>query len=407
MNNRLEKYAELIVKSGCNLQKDQILFISSPIGIVEFTRMVAKVAYEAGAKKVVTNFYDDQLSRYAYDYCDISVFENCEEWIALRQNSYAERNAAFLTLLSNDPDIMKGIDQKKVIASSVASHKACKTFYDALDFGKCVWCIAGVASEPWATKVFPELEPKEASEKLMNAILDVCRITNDPIAEWQKHKENFAQRKKWLNSQKFKELHYTASNGTNLIIGLCDMGLWEGGGQKAADGRYFFPNIPTEEIFTTPHRLKTQGIVYSALPLVHNGSRVEDFWIRFEDGRAIDFDAKSGKDVLEGIIKTDENSAYLGECALVPYSSPIRQSGFLFLETLYDENASCHLALGKGFPDCYENGYELNNEKLIEAGVNDSATHVDFMIGTQDLNIDGIKEDGSTLAIFKDGNWAF
>ncbi len=407
LQSRLEKYAELIVHKGCALKPDQELYISAPLQTVEFTRIVARKAYEAGAKLVTIAWGDDVCGRMAYDYAPMEVFENVPAWSAERNNSMARNGAAILTILSDDPEVMKGVDQKKIIARTVASHAACKEFYDALDFGKCVWCIVGASTPQWASKVFPELGEDEAVEKLWTAILDTARVDEDPLAAWDAHKQAFAQRKKWLNDQHFDALHYTSNNGTDFTVGLLEKGHWEGGGQETADGTYFFPNIPTEEIFTSPDRLRADGIVYSALPLIHNGSPVKDFWIRFEDGKAVECDARVGKDVLQGIIDTDDNSCRLGECALIPFDSPIRNTGILFLETLYDENASCHLALGKGFPDCYDGGYEMNSEQLLQAGINDSATHVDFMIGTKDMNIDGIKADGTQVAIFKDGNWAF
>ena len=319
----------------------------------------------------------------------------------------ARNGAAVLTILSDDPQIMKGVDQRKVMARIVAGHAQCKEFYDALDRGRCVWCIAGAASPAWARQVFPQLGEQEAVEALWEAILDTSRVTDDPAAAWDEHRASFDARKAWLDEQGFTALHYSAPNGTDLTVGLIEGSHWEGGGQEGADGTYFFPNIPTEEIFTSPHRLRTNGTVHSALPLIYNGSPVEDFWIRFEEGRAVDWDARVGKEVLSGIIKTDDNSGYLGECALVPFDSPIRNTGILFLETLYDENASCHLALGKGFPEVLEGGYDMGDDELLEAGLNDSAAHVDFMIGTGDLSIDGIRPDGVSVPVFRNGNWAF
>ena len=279
-----------------------------------------------------------------------------------------------------------------------------------MDFGKTRWCIVGAASEQWATRVFPKMSPEVAVKRLWKAILDTARVEArldaDALAAWDEHRASFDARKKWLNDHHFDCLRYRSANGTDLTVGLLEKGHWEGGGQEGADGTYFFPNIPTEEVFTSPDRLRVDGVVHSALPLVYNGSTVENFWIRFEHGKAVDCDAEVGADVLEGIIKTDENSCYLGEAALVPFDSPIRNTGILFLETLYDENASCHLALGKGFPETYENGYEMSGEELLAAGVNDSAAHVDFMIGTADLQITGVKADGTEVPVFVDGNWA-
>ena len=407
LDERLERYAELLVAKGCALREGQELFVRSPIEVASFTRKVVACAYAHGAKLVTVQWSDQQTDRLAYDNAPQEVFDTMPEWAALRNNSMARNGAAVLTILSDDPQIMKGVDQRKVMARIVAGHAQCKEFYDALDRGRCVWCIAGAASPAWARQVFPQLGEQEAVEALWEAILDTSRVTDDPAAAWDEHRASFDARKAWLDKQGFSALHYTAPNGTDLTVGLIEGSHWEGGGQEGADGRYFFPNIPTEEIFTSPQRLGTSGVVHSALPLIYNGSPVEDFWIRFEEGRAVDWDARVGKEVLSGIIETDDNSGYLGECALVPFDSPIRNTGILFLETLYDENASCHLALGKGFPEVLEGGYDMGDDELLEAGLNDSAAHVDFMIGTGDLSIDGIRPDGVSVPVFRNGNWAF
>lgn len=407
LQRRLELYARLLVVKGCALKPGQELYVSAPIQTADFTRMVVKEAYAAGAKYVTLNWHDEQTTRMSYDNAALEVFQNVPAWQAERSNSMARNGAAVLTILSDDPQMMKGVDQKKLMARTVANHEACAEFYDSIDFGRTQWCIAGAASPRWAAQVFPEKSEEDAVNALWEAILDTSRVTSDPCAAWDAHRASFDERRAWLNGQAFTQLRYTAGNGTDLTVGLIPGSHWEGGGQEAADGTYFFPNIPTEEIFTSPDRLATQGIVHSALPLIHNGSPVEDFWIRFEGGRAVECDAKVGKDVLQGIIDTDENSCYLGECALVPFDSPIRNTGILFLETLYDENASCHLALGKGFPETLEGGYDMDNDALVAAGVNSSAAHVDFMVGMQDLCITGIKADGTQVPVFKDGNWAF
>lgn len=407
LDERLERYAELLVVKGCALKQGQELFVRSPLEVAAFTRKVVACAYAHGAKLVTVQWGDQQTDRLAYDNAPQEVFDSMPEWAALRNNSMARNGAAVLTILSDDPQIMKGVDQRKVMARIVAGHAQCKEFYDALDRGRCVWCIAGAASPAWARQVFPQLGEQEALEALWEAILDTSRVTDDPAAAWDEHRASFDARKAWLDKQGFSALHYTAPNGTDLTVGLIEGSHWEGGGQEGADGTYFFPNIPTEEIFTSPHRLRTSGTVHSALPLIYNGSPVEDFWIRFEEGRAVDWDARVGKEVLSGIIETDDNSRYLGECALVPFDSPIRNTGILFLETLYDENASCHLALGKGFPEVLEGGYDMGDDELLEAGLNDSAAHVDFMIGTGDLSIDGIRPDGVSVPVFRNGNWAF
>ena len=406
LQEKLEQYAELIVKKGVALQPGQELCISAPVQAAGFTRTVARCAYECGAAYVSVNWRDDAVTRLGLDFAPLSRFQNVPAWQAERNNSLAREGAAVLTILSEDPEAMQGADMGKLMARAVAMHGACKEYYDAIDFGRTHWCIVGAASEAWAAKVFPNLEPEFAVKRLWEEILYTARVDDDPLAAWDAHRASFDARKAWLNAQHFDHLHYTAANGTDLVVGLLAKGHWEGGGQEAADGSYFFPNIPTEEVFTSPDRLRTSGVVHSALPLVYNGSTVRGFWIRFEGGRAVEWGAEEGAEVLAGIIGTDENSCYLGECALVPYDSPIRNTGILFYETLYDENASCHLALGTGFPETYEGGYGLSTEQLLAAGVNNSATHVDFMIGTRDLRIVGVRPDGARVPVFEDGTWA-
>jgi aminopeptidase len=400
-------YARLLVNKGCDLRSGQELFISASIENADFVRLIAKEAYAVGCKRVTVAWHDEKLSRLTYDSCPVEEFETMPEWAALRNNSMARNGAAILTLESTDPDIMTGVDPAKMIASTMASHTACKEFYDSLDFGKTIWCIAGAASPAWARRVFPNLSDDEAMDSLWNAIFKTSRADNDdPEAEWERHDASFETKKSELNSRNFTRLRYKNSIGTDFEIGLPKGVIWHGGSGKTVDGRTFFPNIPTEEIYTSPHKMTATGTVHSALPLVHQGSLIDDFWIRFENGKAVDFDAKEGRDVLEQIISTDEGSSRLGEVSLVPYTSPIRQTGILFYSTLYDENASCHIALGKSFPECIENGLGMNENQLSEAGLNNSAMHVDFMIGTPDLDIVGIDADGKETKIFEGGEWA-
>lgn len=408
LEENLKKYAELIIKSGCNLQPGQELLLSASTDVVEFARLVVAEAYKQGARHVTVRFGDEKISRLHLENCDLEVFEEFPEWQALLNNSMAEQGAAVLSLTSEDPLALVGVDQNKLVANARSAHKACKQFYDSIDQGRTVWCIAGAAAPAWAAQVFPELPANEALGKLWNAIFEAVRVnTSDPVAAWEEHRKSFNARKKWLNDQHFTSLHYSNSLGTDLTVGLNEKGIWQGGGDVTVDGVEFFPNIPTEEIFTSPHRLKAEGIVYSSMPLVHNGSLIEDFSITFKEGKVLDCSAKTGQEVLEAIFSIDEDAARLGECALVPWSSPLQQSGILFYNTLYDENASCHLAVGKGFPDCYEGGQHMDEDELQAAGLSKSASHVDFMIGTTDLSIEGLKADGSKLAIFKEGEWAF
>jgi aminopeptidase len=405
---QLKRYAELVIRAGCNLKPGQELLLSASTDCVEFVRLLVAEAYRQEARHVTVRFGDEQVSRLHYENCALEVFEQLPEWQALLNNSLAREGAAVLSVVSEDPLALTGIDQRKLIANARASHTACREFYDSIDQGRTAWCIVGAAAPAWAQHAFPSLAPADALAALWEAIFTTVRLdAPDALAAWQQHRASFNARKAWLNAQRFDALRYTNSLGTDLLIGLNSAGLWQGGGDVTVDGTEFFPNMPTEEVFTTPDRLRAQGTVHSSMPLVHHGSLIEDFSLTFADGRVQSCTARTGKDVLEAILAVDEDAARLGECALVPWTSPIRQSGILFYNTLYDENASCHLALGQGFPDCLEGGQEMDEDALRAAGVNKSATHVDFMIGTADLSITGIRADGTEVPVFRAGEWAF
>ncbi len=408
LDEKLESYAQLIIHAGCNLKEGQDLQISCAVECANLARALTQAAYEQGARRVWVKFYDEQISRMSYEFCPVEVFETFPAWTALQNNTLAEQGCAILSITSEDPESLKDIDPAKLVANARAAHEACKEFYDCLDFGHTVWCIVGGAAPAWARRVFPSLPEDQAVEQLWDAILHTARADGeDPIADWEIHRLSFRTRMKLLNDYRFVQLHYSNALGTDFTIGLPDAHVWKGGGDETVDGTYFFPNMPTEEIFTTPDCLTTEGIVYSSLPLVHNGSIVNNFWLKFTQGRVSEFGAEEGYEVLKSILDIDDGAHYLGEVALVPYNSPIRETGILFYNTLFDENASCHLALGKGFPDCYKGGQEMTEELLRAAGVNISATHVDFMIGTEDLRIEGLRADGSTILIFERGVWAF
>jgi aminopeptidase len=321
----------------------------------------------------------------------------------------AREKAVILSVTSEDPLAFVGIDPAKPMAFARAAHTACKEYYDALNKGRNVWCIVAAATNGWATRVFPELEAEEATERLWQAIFTATRCDDavaDPARAWAEHRAAFDAYKAWLNEQRFDALHYRNSRGTDLRVGLNPTGIWNGGGDVTVEGRLFFPNMPTEEVFTTPDYRRCEGIVYSALPLTHNGNLIEDFWLRFEEGRVVGCGAAEGQEMLEALLAVDEGSARLGEVALVPYDSPIRSTGLLFYNTLFDENASCHLAIGKGFADCVKGGQEMNETALVAAGVNESAIHVDFMIGDETLAVTGVRADGSETPLFSHGNWA-
>lgn len=405
---RLHLYAELLVRNGVAVQPNQEVVISAPVEAAPFARICVSEAYKAGAGHVTLIWSDDESSRLEYENCSVEQFRTMPEWKALRLNSLAEQGACFLWLEGVDPDALLGVDPAKPAAAILASRKQCKAYRHGLDFGENAWSIGGVPVVKWAKKVFPQLSDAEALYKLWLAILDTARVVDDdPESAWETHNATLVKSKRMLNEGHYCALHYTSENGTNLTIGLPAGHIWEGGASRSKGGVTFFPNIPTEEVFTSPDRAKADGIVYSVLPLVHNGAIVNNFWLKFVDGRVEEFGAEQGEDVLRAILDTDEGARHLGECALISKNTPIRQSGLLFYNTLYDENASCHLALGMGFPDCYEGGFDMSQEELLAVGVNESAQHVDFMIGADDLNISGITKTGEEVPIFVHGQWTW
>lgn len=404
----IKKYAELLVKKGVNLQKGQELIVDASIEQVELARAIVQEAYKVGAKDVIVHYHDNVVSRLRYQNCDEDHFHHVPKYLIELRNEYALRNAAIITLTGDDPESMQGIDPAKIQTWSKAYRTACKPFYDKLDLGINRWCIAGAPTLGWANKVFNEQSNKEAVESLWNTIFKTVYLDDkDPLNKWEEHRHSFEARVNALNHMNIKSLHYTNSLGTNLTVQLYKDYLFAGGGSYTTDGIYSFPNMPTQEIFTTPYKYGVDGVVYSSLPLYYNGNVADEFSITFKEGKVIEYHAKVGEDVLASIIETDEGSHYLGEIALIPYDSPISKMNLLFYNTLYDENASCHLALGRGFSECIKDGLSMNKEQLLDKGINDSLTHVDFMIGTADLNIEATLENNEKIAIFKDGNWAF
>jgi aminopeptidase len=403
----LERYAELIVKDGVNVQPGQEVFVQAPVEASDFAFVVAQAAYRAGAGHVTLSWYDDRFTRLEYENCPREYFENTPAWKIAQMNDLSAAGAANVLLYGQDPDALDGVDQAKVVTASRARNTQCDVWRHNLDFGINPWTIAGVATTKWAEKVFPDKRGVYAKNALWNAILSVSRVTDEPLAAWDAHDALLKANRDKLNALKLASLHYESSNGTDLVVGLNPEGIWEGGSSTTVGGVRYFPNIPTEEIFTSPDRTKTEGFVHSALPLVVGGRVVKDFWFKFERGKVVDFGALEGKDALEQLLDTDEGSRYLGECALISKDTPIRQSGVLFYNTLYDENASCHLALGMGFPECVTGGLEATEDELAGMNVNRSAAHEDFMIGADDLRITGTTRDGREVPVFEDGRWAW
>ncbi len=405
----LEKYARLIIKMGINIQKGQTLIIRTPIDCAEFARMAAQVAYDEGAREVVMHWNDELSTKMKYLHASDDVFDEFPDWMKEFNISYARKGAAFLTIYAEDPELMKEVDPAKMIRFQKVASAANKEYRDRMMTNKNVWCIASIPTVSWAKSVFPKAKnDEEAVELLWNAIFKVNRVTSDdPVKAWEEHKNNLKKSMNFLNNANFRLLKFTNSLGTNLEIELPEGHKWLGGSEMSQDGIEFIANMPTEEVFSLPKKTGVNGVVHSSKPLNFNGKLIEDFTITFKDGRIIDYTAKKGLDTLKELIESDEGSHYLGEVALVPYDSPISKSNILFFNTLYDENASCHLAIGRAYPSCLENGEKMSEEELEKHGVNYSIVHEDFMFGTSDLQITGITHDGKEITVFKDGNFAY
>ncbi len=410
LNNKYtENLAKTSVKIGVNLQKDQILVINAPIETAEFAREVAKEAYDAGAKDVFIHYNDEQFHKLRYERTTEETLREVPDWWRERLDYAVNNNAAIISISAVDPDLLTDISTAKINASIEARQEAMSDYNKALMGNRNRWCVISVPTASWAVKVFPEAKNSaQALDLLWSAIIRSTHCnTRDPIAEWHEKDQIFKERSKWLNEQQFDKLHYKNELGTDLMVGLPKRHVWSGGSEKAQDGVEFFPNLPTEEIFTAPDRMRVDGRLVSSYPLVYRGKTIESFSLNFKDGEITDWCAKTNEDVLSSLIESHKNHMRLGEAALVPYDSAISRMDLLFYNTLFDENASCHFAIGSAYPGCVENGAELTEEELLEAGLNQAPNHVDFMIGTKDLQITGIKEDGTEIPVFTDGNFAF
>lgn len=405
---KIERYARLIVRKGVNVLPGQEVVVSSPVETAAFARVLVRCAYEAGAGHVTVLWSDDAVTRTTYEHVDIAYFEQVPEWQRQQLDSLAQMGACFIFVEGADPEALKGIDPAKPAAWSKARNTQCTAFRRGLDFNINPWCIAGAPVDAWAQHVYPDVPSEVAVYKLWCAILSAARADgDDPESTWELHDATFEKNLRFLNEHHFDALRYESSNGTNFTVGLTDRHIWAGGKCETPEGHPFFPNIPTEEVFTSPDCMRAEGIVYSELPLIHHGSKIDGFWLKFEGGRVVDYGARIGYDTLKSIIELDEGSHRLGEVALISKNTPIRESETLFYDTLYDENASCHLALGIGFPECYGGGYEMSTDELRARGVNTSSTHVDFMIGADDLNVTGIQADGTEVPVFINGQWGW
>lgn len=403
----LEKYAELAVKVGVNVQKGQTLAINAAIDNAEFIRIVVKKAYEAGAKNVIVNWNDDVVSRLKYDLAPDEAFNEYPQWRAREMEELAESGAAFMSVVSAGPDLLKGVNPERIANFQKVAGQAMSKYRQYIQSDKVSWTVIAAPSKDWAAKVFPDAPQEEQVEKLWNAIFKATRANLDnPIELWKKHDETLREKADFLNNKRFKKLHYTAP-GTDLTIELPEGHLWCGAGSLNEDGNEFMANMPTEEVFTVPHKDGVNGYVASTKPLSYAGNIIDEFTITFENGRIVDVKAKEGEEILKKLVETDEGSHYLGEVALVPHNSPISQSNILFYNTLFDENASNHLAIGSAYAFCLDGGKKMSQEELAKHGLNSSITHVDFMIGSAEMNIDGITESGEKIPVFRNGDWAF
>lgn len=407
MEEKLQEYARLLVRVGLNVQRGQTLVISSPVECAYFARLCAAEAYAAGCKEVVMNWHDDALGRMKYLYADDAVFDDVPLWRRHFFNDYAQEGAAYLAISASDPENLKGVDGSRIIRAQQASGKALKEFDRLQMCSGFPWCIASIPIPSWAKTVFPDDGEERAMERLWDAIFRAVRISGDgkAVEKWQAHLKTLHARMEKLNALKFKSLHYTNALGTDLTVELPEGHIWEAGNDVTLSGQEYIANIPTEELFTSPLKTGVNGVVYASLPLVHDGNIIDGFHFVVKDGKIVEARARQGEETLQAAIAVDEGASYFGEVALVPYDSPISNQKILFYNTLFDENAACHIAFGEAYP-CLEGGQKMTKEELKARGLNDSITHVDFMVGTPDLRIVGTTHDGREIPVFENGNFA-
>ncbi len=400
----LTNYARLVVKIGVNLQKGQGLEIICPVEKYEIAEALTKAGYEAGAKIVQVRWSAQNIDKLNYENAELDVLTNIPKWYVDSKNYLVENNFCYIAVSAEDPTVFKDIPADKIAKIYQARSKALKKYSDAVMNNSIRWCVVSVPTYSWAKQVFPDAVDPE--KELADAIIKTMRLDcADPLSAWQKHIEKLNSRAEFLNYSNFEYIHFSNSLGTDLKVGLANEHVWISAREKAKDGVHFVANIPTEEIFTAPHSSKVDGIVKSALPLCENGQVIDNFSLTFKKGEIVDFSAEKGYDTLKNLINTDAGTKRLGEIALIGKNSPIAKSGVLFFNTLFDENASCHLALGKGYPTTVKDGDKLTKQELDKLGVNDSVEHIDFMIGTPDLVVTGIKKDGTKVPLFIDGEW--
>ncbi len=408
----LKNYARLLADCGIAVKKGDVVIIQASLDQPEFVAMCVEACYKSGASRVHVEWSYLPMAKLHNRYQTIKTMSTVEEFERAKLQYRLDKNPSILYLLSDDPDGLKGINQEKQAKAQKARFSVIKPYRDAMD-NKYKWCIAAVPGEAWAKKVFPGVRASVAMEKLWQAILFTSRVIDkngddlDAIGEWKAHNESFRARCEYLNNLHVKSFEYKSANGTDFKVEMIPEGIFCGGSEHTLGGEEFNPNIPSEEIFTSPMAGKAEGLVVASMPLSYRGELIENFSVRFEGGRAVEVHAERGEALLKQMISMDDGAAMLGECALVPYTSPIRESGITFYETLFDENAACHLALGRGFTNCVRNYDDYTLEQLHDMGINESMIHVDFMIGTDDLSVTAITESGERVAIFENGVWAF
>ena len=402
----LRDYARLIAFQGGHVVKGDIVWINAGLEQPEFVTYVVEECYKAGAKSVTVYWNHDPVTKVRFKYETVSSLAEITPMFAARMKYWVKKLPVVIHIVSDDPDAMKGINPNKIAKTNMKRYPKIKKYRDAID-GKYKWCIAAVPGKAWAKKVFHKLDEQAAIEALWDAILKTSRVDgNDPVKNWDEHNAFLIGQREKLGKLGLKKLIYKASNGTDFQVELIDKMTWGGGVEVAPNKGQFNPNIPSEEVFTTPMRGKAEGTLVASKPLSYQGQLIEDFSISFKDGKVSEVKARKNQALLEKMVKMDEGASMIGEVALVPFESPINQTGILFYETLFDENACCHVALGAGFPDLYPGALEMNMEQRKEVGINDSMIHVDFMIGTRDLSIVGVDKKGKEIQIFKDGTWA-
>ena len=396
-------YAELVVRSGVNIQKGQRLQITSEVECADFARLCAEAAYDAGCREVLIRWTDDALTRMKYLKAADDVFDSVDQWDVDRANSLVDEGCAFITIYAEDPESLKGVDPDRIRRAQISSGKALEYYRGKMMSSACPWCVCSVPSKAWALLVFPELSEEEASARLWEEILACCRVDGgDAVQNWQDHIDELKKHVDILNGYDFKTLRYRNSAGTDLTVDLPEGHYWEGGSEKSGTGVIFSPNMPTEEVFTLPDRNSMNGTIVSTKPLSHNGTVIDGIVFKVENGKIVEAHAE----ILKDAITVDEGASYFGEVALVPYDSPISNSGVLFFNTLFDENASCHFAFGEAYPQI-KGAENMTKEELQARGANMSMTHVDFMVGSEDLEITGITHDGEEVQVFVNGNFAF